>query len=249
MQSRMPRLALRSTFLFGATAVVLSAVTAARGDLIESFTPTSGYVLYKGSPDYISTNVDGSGGTGALANSPNASQNAWLVQSSPNGAGGIAEAQDGPGGWYLYSQTGNPGSGFTGTVWESNNPVSVLANTTYEFSFYLTNENNIINAIITPEINGVAVGTAVTAKGYYGDGIAGDQWQQFTFTWNSGANTTADLSLVNAQDTGLGNDFGIDTIRFDAAATPEPSAFLTAIVGTLGMIGYGLRRRMSRRTA
>jgi hypothetical protein len=106
------------------------------------------------------------------------------------------------------------------TVWETFTPVAVLPNTQYLFSFYLTNANTTNVAQIQPFANGVALGSAVSAKGQFSDGIPGDQWQQFSFSWFSGGATTVDLSLKNLQGTSIGNDFGLDTIALDPVAVP-----------------------------
>ncbi len=96
--------------------------------------------------------------------------------------------------------------------------------------------------MIQPEIDGSLLGSAVSPAGYYTDGNPADQWQKFTFTWNSGSNTSASLILHNYTTTPNGNDYGVDNIQV-ASATPEPSSFMVAIVGALGMIAYGQRRR------
>jgi hypothetical protein len=163
------------------------------------------------------------------------------------GWGLISHDQSGSG-YFLYEGTNNGSApSYQGKVWETFAPVPVLPDTTYAFSFYLTNSNGQNPAIIQPFINGAPIGPGVSALGFFTDGIPGHEWQQFTFTWNSGSSTTAILSLVNQQTVGggAGDDFGIDTIAFSpfSASVPEPSTLTLLALGSCGVLGYGWRRR------
>jgi len=49
------------------------------------------------------------------------------------------------------------------------------------------------------------------------------QWTQFFTTWNSGANTTADICILDQQTAAGGNDFAIDNISFVSICTAYDS--------------------------
>ena len=85
---------------------------------------------------------------------------------------------------------------------------AVTPNTDYMVSFSLTNAFDINIAQIQPQINGVALGAGVSAVGTY----ATNGWQTFSFAYNSGAATSAVLSLHDLVMTGIGNDVGVDNI-------------------------------------
>ena len=123
----------------------------------------------------------------------------------------------------------------------SDTTFTVTANTNYTVSFYLTNPDLENTAVIQPEIGGQTLGSGVSATGLHQAG-----WQQFTISWNSGSfSGSSSLTLNDLVVTGAGNDFGIDNIVV-SSAVPEPSALTLAIVGVLGMIGYGRLRRKAR---
>jgi hypothetical protein len=142
-------------------------------------------------------------------------------------------------GYFLFD--GTAGTAPSGQTVVFSASFAVTANTNYTVSFDLTNANNINVATIQAAMGGVLLGTSpVSANGYFTDGNSKDQWQQFSFTWNSGSATSTTLALNNYTTTGTGNDFGIDNIQ--VASTPEPSTFATVIACGLGMIAYGWRR-------
>jgi hypothetical protein len=80
----------------------------------------------------------------------------------------------------------------------------------------------------------------------------GGSWTLSSVLWNSGANTTAILSIV---DTNIGasyNDFALDDISLSAvpsqSAIPEPSTLVMSSI-LFGMFGAGgLRKRLTRTT-
>jgi hypothetical protein len=194
-------------------AMVLASVLGLRGAQAQAvFTenfdqPSSpeGYVLFGGDPLYTAAilSVSARGGTAA----GNAASNALIVQSFasiPNDQGGL--------GFFLFNNTScSAGASFDLEVWRTQTPVQVDQNRCYVFSFFLTNRNGVPVARIRPSINGIVVGPDVSANGNWEDG-SGESWQQFSFTWNSGAATSAILSLFNLEGACARNDFGIDTI-------------------------------------
>jgi hypothetical protein len=117
------------------------------------------------------------------------------------------------------------------TVWSQT--LTVAPNTNYAFSFDAAEISNACcsNAVFVPTVNG-AIGTALTVDG---------AWQtNASFIWNSGASTSAVLSLTDANTSGPYNDFVLTDVSF-ASAAPEPAAWLLMIAG-LGGVGLMLRR-------
>ena len=115
---------------------------------------------------------------------------------------------------------------------------AVVPNTVYNVNFFLTNADTINRASVQPEIGGQLLDPPTSAAGTFTSNF----WQQFTYAWNSGANTSASLILHDLVTTSTGNDFGIDNIFVDTQI-PEPA--------TWGLIGSALaglvvwRRRRS----
>ena len=109
----------------------------------------------------------------------------------------------------------NSGSSCTYTsgnmVWGMPNPINVLANTNYEYSFYVGNQSSNNLAQLVPTINGVSLlltGSSQTT------GTGNASWKKFTYVWNSGSANTATLALINKSTATSGNDFAIDEISF-----------------------------------
>lgn len=84
--------------------------------------------------------------------------------------------------------------------------VTVLPNTTYIFSAWLTNLHPSSPAILQFSVNGILLGDEFTADPPTCD------WQQFYIEWFSGANTTATFCVVNQNTQQGGNDFALDDI-------------------------------------
>ncbi len=150
-----------------------------------------------------------------------------------NGIGTISTDQSGFG-FFLFGVSG--GGTTSGQVWGTPTPIPVTTNTDYTLSFYLSNLNTINNALIEPSVNGQSLGSAVSAGGV-------GTWQQFSFPWNSGLNTTADLSLFNQRNTAFGNDFGLDTIAFTPVTVPEPNSLILLGIGLLATMTRSRVRR------
>ena len=108
---------------------------------------------------------------------------------------------------------------------------AVTPNTDYVLSFYLTNADTKVPAQIQAQISGVTIDGPVSAIGTY----ATDGWQQFTFSFTSGALTSETITLNDLTTTWNGNDFGVDDIRV-ATAVPEPSSLMMCAISFLSLL-------------
>lgn len=130
-------------------------------------------------------------------------------------------------------------------VWSET--VSVIADTQYYFSTWIASSHPTSPAMLDFSINGASIGTTFTASSTPGI------WQQFFTSWYSGANTTAQLSLVNQNTAFQGNDFALDDIVLDTVvptqatdvgAVPEPASWplLAAAIGAW-LVAVSRKRR------
>ena len=114
---------------------------------------------------------------------------------------------------------------------------AVAQNADYTFSFWMASAHADSPAQIAARVNGswqspVAMATSTTG-----------QWTQYSYNWNSGAATTANIALVNRNLAYQGNDFTRDDISFNGpSAVPEPAAWALMIMG-FGTVGSIVRRR------
>uniref|UniRef100_UPI00375149AB beta strand repeat-containing protein n=1 Tax=Flavobacterium sp. TaxID=239 RepID=UPI00375149AB len=92
--------------------------------------------------------------------------------------------------------------------------IPVTPSQTYTFSYWVQTLATPNPASIETLINGTSqgIGAAPTA-------ITCGNWTQYTYTWNSGASTTAILCLYDRTTTVAGNDFAIDDITFTTSVT------------------------------
>ena len=124
--------------------------------------------------------------------------NAWLPGFSActdhtSGAGNMMVAD---------GSTSNAGNDI---VWSQTIPVT--ANENYTFSYYLESVVAQNPAQIDVVINGTVIGSATA-------GATTCDWVQYTYSWNSGTSTSAQISLYNRTVTSAGNDFAIDDLSF-----------------------------------
>lgn len=91
-------------------------------------------------------------------------------------------------------------------VWSQT--VTVTPNTNYAFSTWIQALWPPNPAQLRFSINDNDVGTLITAS------LPTCTWTQFYTTWNSGNNTTANISIVNKNTQVIGNDFALDDISF-----------------------------------
>ena len=91
-------------------------------------------------------------------------------------------------------------------IWCQN--IAVNPNTDYAFGTWITSVHPNNPAVLQFSINSVLLGSPFTATS------TTCNWQQFYEVWNSGANTNAEICIVNQNTIKLGNDFAIDDISF-----------------------------------
>ncbi len=116
------------------------------------------------------------------------------------------------------------GSGVAGTdVWCQS--ISVIPNTDYNFSTWVSSVNAGNPALLQFSINSSVIGLPFPAP------PALNTWIQFNATWNSGVNTTAQICIVNQNTTTGGNDFGLDDITFTTMCIATDT--MTVFVSTL----------------
>lgn len=119
---------------------------------------------------------------------------------------------------------------------------NVVANSDYALSYWVRSVNGGNAPAPFARVNNQLVQGPV--------GVGSGDWTQLTATWNSGAATTATLTLGNADHQYSYNDLGVDDISFtgpaaagaDPGAVPEPATWAMMIMGA-GAIGSTMRRR------
>ncbi len=153
---------------------------------------TTGYTLGVGGAYGPLTNP----GTYGISTSPNLLHNLFSSCADHTPAG--------PGRMLIVNGAGTPNS----LVWSET--VTVTSNTDYQFGTWAMSaltETNV--ALLQFQINGVPVGSVFSPS------QTGCAWLQFTSSWNSGASTSAVLSIVNQNTVNTGNDFALDDITFN----------------------------------
>ncbi len=91
-------------------------------------------------------------------------------------------------------------------VWKS--VINTISNTNYAFSVWVQSVHPANPAQLKFSINGIQLGQIFQAN------ATPCNWNQFYIVWNSGNNTTANISLVNQNTQTNGNDFALDDISF-----------------------------------
>ncbi len=86
--------------------------------------------------------------------------------------------------------------------------VPVMPNTDYAFSAWVTTLVSSSPALLQFSINGSTIGPI------FGAPASTCTWANFYTTWNSGANSSATICIVNQNTVLGGNDFGLDDIVF-----------------------------------
>ena len=86
--------------------------------------------------------------------------------------------------------------------------IAIRPNTNYVFSTWLQTITTINPAQLQFVINGQTIGGVINASS------ESCLWRQFYTTWNSGANTSATITIINLNELLDGNDFALDDIFF-----------------------------------
>lgn len=95
----------------------------------------------------------------------------------------------------------------TARVWYSPAPITVIPGKNYTFSYFLTAVVNGGPAKLEVLINNVPIGPVATAPS------SQCVWDEHSYVWNSGTNTTAIISIIDREAFG-NNDFAIDDLYF-----------------------------------
>jgi hypothetical protein len=174
---------------------------------------------------YTYGNVTG-GDTYYIATSPASAPGAypdWGTFTGPTGSGNMLIANGG-----------------AGAVWSET--VAVTANTTYTFTYWGAEVDASSGSV--PDLELAINGTNLGAEDFPSKSPSnGGSWTEYSFTWNSGSNTTAVLSLTDLNTQFDYNDFAITNLSFSApptTPTPEPGTLLLLVPSLLGL---GLVRR------
>ena len=168
-----------------------------------------------GNTNFTSDYIVGTGGTwGPISN-----EGEYLVTTSPQIAHSnfpsCGDHTTGSGQMMVVNGSGVPNE----NIWCQT--VNVLPNTAYTFSMWMLSFATGSFADITLVINGVQVGPNYIPTN------TGCTWNNFTTTWNSGVNTTAQVCIVNQNIQLSGNDFAIDDLSFSTICTTTDSVDVT----------------------
>jgi gliding motility-associated-like protein len=101
--------------------------------------------------------------------------------------------------------------------------VPVTPNTYYAFSAWLMSVTAPNPAEMDFLVNGTSLGTPLLASSNT------CEWNQFYAVWNSGANTTATICIINQQLAVGGNDFALDDIAFSPLCSYTDSIEVTVM--------------------
>lgn len=107
--------------------------------------------------------------------------------------------------------------------------ITVSPNTDYYFSIWAMSVENTDAANVSSlffKINGVQIGTNFSPP------FSACSWQQYSQTWNSGSNTTANLCVFNHTIVG-NNDFAIDDIFFGEVCIVSDTINIASLPATI----------------
>jgi len=139
---------------------------------------------------------------------PVGQQKTYGVVSNPNGwFPGFAACPDHTSGTgNMMVADGSTSNGGNDSLWSQTIPVTPGED--YTFSYYLESVVAQNPAQIDVVINGTVVGSATA-------GATACTWVQYSYVWNSGANSSAQISLYDRNLLSAGNDFAIDDLSFN----------------------------------
>jgi gliding motility-associated-like protein len=167
--------------------------TGAGSELVTNSDFSSGNTGFSSSYSFCSSGgCMGPEGTYSVGTNPNFYNGGFFGSDHTTGSGNMM----------VVNGAGTPGA----NVWCET--ISVSPGTTYLFSTWVSSLNASSPAILQFSINGVNLGNTFNAPS------SANIWSQFFTTWNSGANTSAQICIVNQNTSTGGNDFGLDDISF-----------------------------------
>ena len=116
--------------------------------------------------------------------------------------------------------------------------VSVTPNTTYTVQYWLQSIDPNSPAQLELQMNGTPI-TGNTATSTSTASATACLWQQASYSWNSGSNTTAELSIIGRNLSSFGNDFAIDDVSMThpVSCTFSKSTAITVIPGAFANAG------------
>jgi gliding motility-associated-like protein len=116
--------------------------------------------------------------------------------------------------------------------------VSVTPNTTYTVQYWLQSIDPNSPAQLELQMNGTPI-TGNTATSTSTASATACLWQQASYSWNSGSNTTAELSIIGRNLSSFGNDFAIDDVSMThpVSCTFSKSTAITVIPGPFANAG------------
>jgi gliding motility-associated-like protein len=117
----------------------------------------------------------------------------------------------------MYMSVDGCSSGPT-VLWEETIPV-IDPGTTYNFTFWATKADQvqpIFEMHMIGNVTGDVIENVYTGLPYMGV----NAWDQYGITgWNSGANASVTIRIINNETNGYGNDFGLDDFSFHGTCT------------------------------
>lgn len=143
----------------------------------------------------------------------------YYVGTNPNtyhsGFSACTDHTSGTGNLMIINGSGTPGT----NIWCET--INVVPNTNYAFGCWVNSVAAGSPAILQFQINGSLIGAPFNAP------ATTCIWQQFYTLWNSGANTSANICIINQNTTLGGNDFALDDISFIGLCPVSDSVTIT----------------------
>jgi hypothetical protein len=107
---------------------------------------------------------------------------------------------------------------------------TVSSNVRYTISFSLIEDNNVSPINVQPRINGSALNNS---SGILQPATATTSWANYSYCWDSGSSTSAQLHLGDNSVGGTGNDFAITNIKVAISSTcPQPAPAVTSVTSS-----------------